>query len=277
MRAQRPVVSPSGVINHLWVQYSETIRLECMCLISFAWQQGQHQLVMMANRDEFHQRPTAASHWWPEQPNMLAGKDLVAGGTWLGITENGYFAALTNVRQLPNDRQGQISRGHLVKDFLAQQADPMQYLEKIAKNQDDYDGFNLIVGNQHQCGYFSNHNGIEPQQLTPGIYGLSNASLDTPWPKTQYAKAQMQQAIFKGDVSPKLERTQPYPMEQQPDTGIGQPWETLLSSPFIISPNYGTRSSTLLSINDGQVRWQERSYDASGKEIERVHTSFEIK
>lgn len=251
-----------------------------MCLISFQWQpHSDEPLTMVANRDEFHERPSAPSHWWPEHPHVLAGKDLEAGGTWMGVTRSGFFAALTNVRQLPSHGQAQISRGHLVKDFLIAQQDPLTYAQGIAEQAQLYDGFNLIIGNHHQCIYLSNRNQqTHPKVLEAGIYGLSNASLDTPWPKTQYAKQQLQAFIQSSqDAMPLLRRRDSYPEEQQPDTGIGQPWETLLSAPFIVSPNYGTRASSLLTIKNDRIDWTEQSFDHTGELNNEVKESFYIK
>lgn len=234
---------------------------------------------MTANRDEFHERPSAHSHWWPEHPHVLAGKDLEAGGTWMGVTESGYFAALTNVRQLPSNGQAQISRGHLVKDFLIAQQDPLTYTQGIAAQAHLYDGFNLIVGDRHHCIYLSNRNQhTQPEVLDAGTYGLSNASLNTPWPKTEYAKQQLESHIQGQSIAmPLLNRRDTYPQEQQPDTGIGQPWETLLSAPFIVSPSYGTRASTMLTIQRDQVEWLEQSFDHTGEMRNEVQQSFYIK
>ncbi|QIZ85714.1 NRDE family protein [Bermanella marisrubri] len=251
-----------------------------MCLISFQWQPLSDQpLMMVANRDEFHERPSTQSHWWPEHPHVLAGKDLEAGGTWMGVTKSGYFAALTNVRQLPSHRQGQISRGHLVKDYLIAQEDPQTYAEGIADQAHLYDGFNLIIGNQRQCIFISNRNQhTQPLALHAGIYGLSNASLDTPWPKTLYAKKQLEMhAQGQNMTMPLLNRRQTYPQVEQPDTGIGQPWETLLSAPFIVSPSYGTRASSMLTIKQNHVEWIEQSFDHTGSLNHEVRESFYIK
>jgi uncharacterized protein with NRDE domain len=163
-----------------------------MCLLSFSWQpQSNTPLTLVSNRDEFHKRPTAPANFWEDHLDVLAGKDLEAGGTWMGVTRDGRFAALTNVRQLPAPYQGKVTRGNLVKDYLTGQHAPEAYLSSICGS--DYDGFNLIVGNRVECWYLGNRP-LEstPQALAPGLYGLSNAQLNTSWPKTDDAKHTLQ-------------------------------------------------------------------------------------
>lgn len=239
-----------------------------MCLLAFSWQPASDTpLTMVANRDEFHQRPAAESAFWQDHSHVLAGIDLEAGGTWMGVTQQGYFAALTNVRRMPAPEKhpDAISRGQLVKDFLVTQPDAESYLRDIHQQAHRYEGFNLVVGNSKQCWFLSNRNDHGPQQLSAGLYGLSNADLNTPWPKTEYAKHQLQNWL-NSPTEPlygALNRRETYPLESQPDTGIGQPWETMLSAPFIVSPNYGTRASTSLIIG-ADIQWQEATFDATG-------------
>ncbi|MFT5593899.1 MAG: hypothetical protein ACI8SR_002286 [Oceanicoccus sp.] len=241
-----------------------------MCLLSFSWQPNTATpLTLVANRDEFHQRPAAPAQFWPEHPHVLAGKDLTGNGTWLGVTKQGYFAALTNVRKLPSTYDGNISRGNLVLDYLIGQPDPLSYLTRIQQRAHDYDGFNLIVGNKEQCWYFSNRQPHDPIALSAGLYGLSNASLDTPWPKLTAAKDNLNMWLTQPNSQVDLLHTllqdrNTYPQALQPDTGIGQPWETLLSSAFIVSDNYGTRASTGLIISENRIHFQEASYDPNG-------------
>ena len=239
-----------------------------MCLLSFNWQpNSQTPLVMVANRDEFHHRPAKAADFWVDVPHMLAGIDLEAGGTWMGVTTDGYFAALTNVRKMPAPEKSpdQISRGALVKDFLAHRPDAQGYLQNIHKQAHLYEGFNLVLGNKQQCWFLSNRNDHGPQALAPGLYGLSNADLNTPWPKVEYAKSQLQNWLDmqNAPLYSLLNRKETYPEHLQPNTGIGQPWETMLSAPFIVSQAYGTRVSTGLSIGP-EIHWQEASFDQTG-------------
>ncbi|GAA6134701.1 NRDE family protein [Oceaniserpentilla sp. 4NH20-0058] len=244
-----------------------------MCLITFRWQpNSQTPLILAANRDEFHARPAAVAQYWLEHPHVLAGKDLSAGGTWLGVTFDGAFAALTNVRQLPAPYEGQVSRGKLVLDYLAHNQDPQSYLQKIAQNPTLYDGFNLIVGNRTHCWYYSNRSQSAPVSLEPGLYGLSNNILDTPWPKLERAKNQLSNWMKQPSqpLHTILHERQTYPEHLQPNTGIGQPWETMLSAAFITSDEYGTRACTSLQIHHDQIEFTEESYDLQGKATEKV-------
>ena len=248
-----------------------------MCLITFHWQpNSQTPLTLVANRDEFHARPAQAAQFWPEHPQVLAGKDLSAGGTWLGVTRSGHFAALTNVRQLPAPYEGEISRGQLVLDFLSQTPEPMEYLRLIEENALKYDGFNLIVGNRQQCGYFSNRSGQSPLLLQAGLYGVSNATLDIPWPKLSEAKQQLSSWLNQPtqDLHTLLHNRQTYSEHLQPNTGIGQPWETMLSAAFITSEDYGTRASTALQIHQDTIQFHEESYDAKGDGTKLVSFNF---
>ena len=250
-----------------------------MCLLSFAWQPDTDtQLTLVSNRDEFHKRPSAVSNFWTEHPNLLAGKDLEAGGTWMGVTRNGRFAALTNVRQMPAPYQGSISRGNLVKDYLTSNQSPEAFLNGIQGQH--YDGFNLIVGHRTQCWYLGNRPlNSQPQKLMPGIYGLSNAQLDTPWPKTLLAKHALEQWLKtdQGECLPLhtlLNSTDKFEASRLPNTGIGEPWETLLSSPFIISPEYGTRACTSLQIHSHVIHWKEATMNEKGDETGIIEHSF---
>lgn len=250
-----------------------------MCLLSFAWQPDSHTpLIMVSNRDEFHHRPTAVSEFWPQHPHVLAGKDLTAGGTWMGVTTTGRFAALTNVRQLPSSYEGAISRGALVKNYLIGDHTPERYLNQI--NGEEYDGFNLIVGDRNQCWYLSNRPlAAAPEKLAAGIYGLSNAQLNTPWPKTLHAKEALQQWINHSHSNQQplyrlLQSNHQFAPDLLPDTGIGEPWETLLSSPFIISPEYGTRACTALRIHQVDIHWQEATISKNGDQLKLVEFNF---
>lgn len=250
-----------------------------MCLLSFSWQpDSQTPLTLVSNRDEFHKRATAPSTFWLDHPHVLAGKDLEAGGTWMGVTRKGRFAALTNVRQLPSPYQGTISRGNLVKDFLIGEQSPDDYLMAI-KGQ-DYDGFNLIVGDKNACWYLGNRPlGTAPQKLSAGVYGLSNAQLNTPWPKTQQAQDTLIHWLSLNEPNkPPLHRLlssqEKYPSHKLPKTGIGESWEVLLSSPFIVSPEYGTRACTGLQIHRTHTQWVEATVSAEGFEESISEYSF---
>ncbi|WP_132586922.1 NRDE family protein [Pseudomonas aeruginosa] len=214
-----------------------------MCLIVFAWQPGHAlPLLVAANRDEFYARPSLPLAAWEDAEGVFAGRDLEAGGTWLGLGPAGRFAALTNVRD-PSQALGKRSRGELVADFLRGGGNPADYLAQVAGRAADYSGFNLLIGDRHQLWHYNPRVG-PPRLLPAGIYGLSNAALDTPWPKL---------------------------LGQLPDTGVGLATERLLSSVFIASPSYGTRASSVVRVHaDGTREMIERSFGPSGARLGEV-------
>lgn len=225
-----------------------------MCLILFAWKvREDFPLILMANRDEFYERPTAPAAFWDDAPRILAGRDLQEGGTWLGITRRGKLAALTNYRDPASLKSNAPSRGHLVSDYLRGRQTSENYLRRIKPRAAQYNGFNLLVGDDSELFCFSNRDGL--QKPAPGIHGMSNHLLDTPWPKVERGKQALNELISKGkDPSPEAlldllaDRSRP-PDEQLPATGVGLEWERILSPLFIESRVYGTRSSTLLIID----------------------------
>jgi uncharacterized protein with NRDE domain len=238
-----------------------------MCIIFFAWQvHPRYKLVVAANRDEFYQRPTAAAHFWDDAPFLLAGRDLTRKGTWLGITTTGRFAALTNFRD-PRQAHAEDkrSRGWIVSDFLAGGDSPAAYLRKISEQRDEFPGFNVIVGDLSGLWYYSN---VEHRirRLDPGVYGLSNHLLDTPWPKVKKGKQQFSLCIQERDPNPAclfrlLADEEQAELSELPDTGVGSEWEKQLSPIFIRTPHYGTRSSTILTVSrENAVQWIERSF-----------------
>ena len=252
-----------------------------MCLILFAHDvHPEFALVLAANRDEFHDRPTAPAGAWPDRPDILAGRDLRSGGTWLGVTSGGRWAAVTNVREGTEQRPDSVSRGHLVADFLESAADPMGYAEALAARMDEYNGFNLLVGLGEDAVWLSNrlrptsNDGARPVRLTAGIYGVSNHLLDTPWPKVTRGKLELERLLQPGKelttdglLSLLLDRA--YAADHQlPDTGVPRDLERALSSAFITTPDYGTRSSSALLIRrNGRVNFAERRFDAAGAAI----------
>ncbi|MCP5108554.1 MAG: NRDE family protein [bacterium] len=237
-----------------------------MCLILIAYQvHPGYKLVLAANRDEYYNRPAVPAGWWEDAPFLLAGKDLEAGGTWLGITKKGKIAALTNFRGLGSEKQGAPSRGALVSDYLLSEVPSGKYLEILKAKGSQYSGFNLIFGYSGGL-YFYDGRG-EAVRLTPGIHGLSNDSLDTPWPKVEKGKRLLGQHISKQvEIDPEavfsiLADTGIAPDHDLPDTGIGITYERLLSPLFIEAPGYGTRSSTFLSVDkQDRVTFIERSF-----------------
>lgn len=236
-----------------------------MCVIFFAHRvHPVHPLILIANRDEFYDRPTAAASRWEDRPEIFAGRDLVHGGTWLGITDSGRFAAVTNYRQ-PSAPGGKRSRGALVSGFLGSSRSPADFLDKIRECSEYFSGFNLIAGDRDTVAYFSNREGVV-RTLEPGIYGLSNHLLDTPWPKVRGGKERFAAAITPANINPDnlfeiLGDKSLAPDDELPDTGVGYEREKLLSAIFIETPVYGTRSSSIvLADNDFGLSLEERTF-----------------
>lgn len=243
-----------------------------MCTLLIAIDQHPaYRLIVAANRDEFYDRATAPAGFWAEAPDLFAGRDLVRGGTWLGVTTAGRIAALTNYREPHPPRSDAPSRGHLVTGYLTGEESAEEYLQRLGRRTAAYSGYNLIAGDPDTLYYQSNRSeGIIP--LRPGLYGLSNHLLDTPWPKVERGKAALARLLRQDKLSPEeifplLSDTTKAPDDEVPDTGVGLEWERLLSSIFIESERYGTRSSTVLMVDeDRQATLIERSYDGGEQE-----------
>lgn len=244
-----------------------------MCILFFSYDcHPQFRLVVAANRDEFYKRPTAPAAPWVDQPNILAGRDLEGLGTWMGVNQKtGYFAALTNYRGLAkNSNPNQVfrSRGELVSHYLQQSNSPSSYLSDIQQRVGEYQGFNLLVADLSSMYYYSSASD-SMEKITSGIYGLSNASLDTPWPKVEKGKAAFAAAIASSELNTGklfelLNDVETAADELLPNTGVGLEWERALSSVFISSPHYGTRASTILAITyDHHIHFIERTYQNS--------------
>jgi uncharacterized protein with NRDE domain len=259
-----------------------------MCLILFAIQHHPfYDLILLANRDEFYNRPSAPACFWKDFPTLLAGRDLQAGGTWLGITKQGKIAAITNYRDPSLYKINAPSRGLLVSDFLQNAKDTKEYLSSINQRVSDYNGFNLILGQRNRLFWHSNRSS-QIRSLSSGIYGISNHLLDSPWPKVIRGKAMLRNIISKGKELSQEEvfeqvfqylRDNHVPDDRDlPDTGIGLERERMLSSIFITSPGYGTRSSTILLIDkDNQVTLIERTYSPEAHDPSTVQYTFTIK
>ena len=252
-----------------------------MCLVLIAWRgAAKYPCVVAANRDELHSRPTAAAHWWQSQPPILAGQDLLAGGTWLGLARTGRFAALTNYRDPEQQRLGTPSRGTLVASILLS-GDPIERsLDQLRSVSADYNGFSLLFSDGERLAIFESARG-SGRVLGPGIYGLSNHLLDTPWPKVQTAKSRLSTAL--ADLSTTdailalLRDEAPAPDDQLPRTGVSLEWERLLSSAYVRAPDYGTRCSTVLRIDESRrACFDEWSWDAAGAPIGKVSLQFEL-
>jgi uncharacterized protein with NRDE domain len=218
---------------------------------------------MAANRDEFYDRPSKAASWWDDCPDIYAGRDLQEGGTWLGINRQGRFAALTNIRDGRQRRSDLRSRGELVAGYLGSEQPAEDYLRQVKEAADQYNGFNLLIGDGENIFWFSNQTTSGAVQLPPGIYGLSNASLDDPWPKVVRAKAQFASLLCQSAPDDAyfemLSDTTRAADSRLPDTGVSLEWERLLSPICIESPDYGTRASTILKVHGvGSAELQER-------------------
>ena len=242
-----------------------------MCLIALAWRaHPAYRLIVAANRDEYFRRPSAPAGFWDDHREILAGRDLEAGGTWLGITLDGRFAALTNYRNPADRRTGVPSRGALVADFLAGSAKPAEYARGLEQRAAAYNGFSLLVGDEDSLWFFSNR-GNPPQRVPHGVHGLSNHLLDTPWPKVERAKARLAASLdgsFDADAAFRLlDDTERAPSAELPSTGVSLELEERLSAIRILaSGGYGTRCSTALCFgNDGKVEFHERSYREDGR------------
>lgn len=246
-----------------------------MCLIAFEWQpDSERPLVLAANRDEFHARPTRALHWWRWPGGPLAGSDEQAGGTWLAAARDGRFAAITNFRD-PGAAGGRRSRGELPVAWIESAEPAGQFAAAVHDRRGEYAPFNLLFGTGEAVWIVGTH--AAPQAVSPGVHALSNHLLDTPWPKSIRAVRRMQRwaAGAEADVDgllDLLDDRQPAPPEELPDTGVGPALESMLSAPFIVADRYGTRSSTAL-VMGATIHMAERCFDASGAAVgERVFT-----
>lgn len=252
-----------------------------MCLILLAWQaHPDYPLVVAANRDEFFSRRTAAADFWNDAPDVLAGRDLEAGGTWLGVARNGRFAALTNFRDPARNKQGAPSRGELVSRFLTGEQTPEAYLLELESAAERYNGFNLVFGDPGGLWCFSNC-GEGEKPLLPGVYGLSNHLLDTPWPKVARGKSALHDALGAlPDEQPLfalLRDDSIAPDEALPRTGVSLEWERLLSAAFVRSPAYGTRSATVvLADAAGNMRFIEQTFQPGAVPGERREFALSV-
>ncbi len=238
-----------------------------MCLILLSYEvHPVFKLVLAANRDEFYDRPTASLQAWEDEPQIIAGRDLKGGGTWLGVSPNGRLAAITNYRDPGNLKPDAPTRGTLVTTFLSGEMSAYGYLEELSVSAGVYNGFNLIVYDGRNLCFFSNQEGLV-RSIPPGVHGLSNHLLDTPWPKVERGLALFRTATAKAAISRKdifeILRDRNFPPDSQlPKTGVGIKWERILSPLFIASDIYGTRSSAIVSIDaDGEVIFAERTYN----------------
>lgn len=249
-----------------------------MCLVVLAiGQSPEYPLILAGNRDEFHSRPSQAAHWWSDKPDIVGGRDLEAGGTWLALHRQGRFATVTNYRDADPAQPGLRSRGDLVTEFLDGEISPQVYLERIDGSA--YAGFNLIVGDGEDAAYLSNRDG-GVRALAPGLYGLSNALLDGPWDKVERSKRALatlleRNAIYERTVLGLLNDRAPGPVDEAETARLGEATARAITAPFIVTPEFGTRCSTVVTMDD-RLRWRllERRFDAQGEAVGESRFSF---
>ena len=239
-----------------------------MCLVVLAFRvSDDHPVVLAANRDEFHARPTRKAHWWPDTGDILAGRDLQAGGTWLGVSRDGRFATVTNYRDADTPAGAYTSRGRLVTDFLAGKHAPLDYLQSI--DGDAFAGFNLLAGDAQEVGYLSNRGG-GLRALPPGIYGLSNATLDTPWEKVERSQARLAglletQQLNDSSLLALLGDGDRGPISEVRDERLPFDVAHAITAPFIVTDEYGTRCSTVVRAEaSGRWHFLERRFGPRG-------------
>lgn len=242
-----------------------------MCLITFAWRMdARTPLILAANRDEFHARPAAAADWWKESPEIFGGRDLLQGGSWLAVSVRNRLAAVTNVRRMVPPNPAAPSRGALVADFLRSTSSACDYADALAAHADTYAGFNLLLYDGKDLLHVSNQSTFSAQAVTPGVHGLSNGSLNTPWPKLTRVNAGLSRwlkddAAVTADLLTLLGDRKPAPDSELPDTGVGIELERMLSPPFILSPQYGTRCGSIVQFyHTGPQEFIERRYAPDG-------------
>lgn len=240
-----------------------------MCLVLFAYKKHPvYKLIVAANRDEFYQRETAPIHFWEDEPALLAGRDLEKMGTWMGVTQAGRFAALTNYRDPGEISEGKQSRGKLVSNGLTYNGEIEDYMKQLENTNAQFPGYNLLAGDPDQLYYYSNV-GKRLEKVKPGIHGLSNHLLNSSWPKVEKGKVGLAQ-IIKGEslvenLLTLLQNTDRPHDNLLPKTGVSLEWERILSSLFIQTNGYGTRSSTVLLMSDTEIQYVERTFSSAGE------------
>jgi len=248
-----------------------------MCLIVFKYQPcDTHKLILLANRDEFYERDTHEAAYWPDLPTIFGGIDGVAGGSWLSVDDNGRMAAITNIRKPPFADSSKKSRGDLIKSFLSSSLSAKQYLGKLKETDHQYNLFNILLFDETGLWHYSNDSGLI-EQVSSGVHGLCNASLNTPWPKLINTRRAFEKQINQPSLTTEalldIMQSETRPDDNElPDTGVGLEFERLLSSAFITSENYGTRCTTLLTIDQkNRVDFKEVTYNSNGQAEKTIH------
>ncbi|NCS88946.1 MAG: hypothetical protein AUK34_14695 [Ignavibacteria bacterium CG2_30_36_16] len=253
-----------------------------MCLLVFSYNcHPIYKFILAANRDEFYSRPTQPAQFWGENNSIFSGRDVEAGGTWLGVNKNGRIAALTNYRDIRNMKIEAPSRGIIVSDFLSGKTSADVYAKKLTESGNKYNGFNLIFGDLNSVFYF-NSVSAETKELNSGIYSLSNHLLNSPWPKSQKINSLFNNVISRKKFSAAglfeiLTDTEIFDDNLLPDTGLAKELERAVSPIFVVTPAYGTRSSAVVLIDkENNLFFEEHTYDESGKIIQTTGATFKI-
>ncbi len=255
-----------------------------MCLILLAWRSHpDYPLVFAGNRDERYGRPTAAADFWKDDPEIYGGRDLELGGTWLGLRRSGRFAAITNYRDGPAKKPAPRSRGELTANFLRGQDGPAAYMNRVATADGClYGGYTLLAGDRERLYGLSNRGG-GVEELPPGVHGLSNHLLNTPWPKIVRGKRRVEallgasEAELQAGLFEALADRNPATEAELPETGVGSARERELSPAFIAADHYGTRASTVLLIDrDGAVVFAERRFGPRGEPLGETEKRFAL-
>jgi uncharacterized protein with NRDE domain len=252
-----------------------------MCILFIAVKQHpQYPLIIAANRDEFFNRPTRFSEFWSEYPDLLAGKDIEAGGTWMGVNKKGYIAALTNIRDPKRNQADAITRGKLPFDYLTSEKTDDETIQQLTETRNQFNGYNLLFGTWQDLKVYNNHLD-QVRHLSDGVYGLSNADLNSNWPKINLgvraleSYCQQSQILDVDKLFTLLKDTTQPDDDALPQTGVPLEWERHISSIFIPGSHYGTRSSTLLTLDqEQQLYWQERSFNEQSEQIDKREFTF---
>lgn len=247
-----------------------------MCLLLIGYKVNtMFPLIIAANRDEFYARQTKNLHFW-EDERIFAGKDVQAGGTWLAVHQDGRFAAITNIRDPKRMKSDKRSRGLIIMDFLNGSADSLRFMDELVNHCADYQGFNLLIGSEEAL-YFLNSDEAVVKRLPSGVYGISNASIDTPWPKLMlakelFAKEVVAETVTADNLFAILKNEQHFPEHSLPKTGVGEDLEKLLSTIFIKSHAYGTRSSAVIMQHVSEkIIFEERDHLSGQHHISEFH------
>lgn len=250
-----------------------------MCLIAFAWDfHPKYKLIVAANRDELYERPTHQAQFWTDKPSIYGGRDLQAQGTWMAVSQNGKFGAITNFRDPDDIHPDAKSRGEIIPHYLESEKNPENFLNDFHKNSDQYNGFNVLLGDYMNLYHYSNHE-RKINTVSPGIHGLSNALLDTEWPKVNKLKAAFSEALsadfHHDDLLRLLGDDSYFDNEILPNTGISQEWERALSPICIRTETYGTTISSVVTIDRfGHVDFTEKTFPLNGRKASTVNFKF---